>query len=174
MTPGQTAITELRQKSLQQIQRDTTIRWMQRGIAAQALGLHPIEVDEYFHEAIEHASLTRDAELLATVRRALVYDASRAPRPDVLKELKENSLQQIQEQTGLTWAWRAHAALHLFVEAARRRQDSNLDDDAIVYALEAEEHAALSGNDHVLQTVRQIIDDARAWALSQMGACGRR
>lgn len=58
-------------------------------------------------------------------------------------ELRRKSLAEVQVETAYTWAARACAASHL-----------RLTDDAIEYAHEAVEHAALSGHDDVLRFVR--------------------
>jgi len=67
-----TAIAELQQKSLQQIQVETAYNWAYRASAARALGLDDDDDDdaiEYEHEALEHAALSGDDNVLYTVRR---------------------------------------------------------------------------------------------------------
>ena len=61
-----------------------------------------------------------------------------------LAELQEKSLKDIQVETALTWGGRAIAAMVL-----------GMHDDVIVYAHEAIEHAALSGDDSLLSTLRE-------------------
>jgi hypothetical protein len=61
-------------------------------------------------------------------------------------ELNEKDLQQIHIDTALKWCGRACAAASL-----------NLKHDAVEYAHEAIEHAALSGNDALLKEIRQAI-----------------
>ncbi len=61
-----------------------------------------------------------------------------------LAELRTKTLRQIQFDTALVWCGRAIAAARLGVV-----------DDAIEYAHEAIEHAALSGSDELLGTIRE-------------------
>lgn len=61
-----------------------------------------------------------------------------------LRELRRKGLRQIQFDTALVWCGRAIAAARLGEV-----------DDAIEYAHEAIEHAALSGSDELLGTVRE-------------------
>ena len=63
-----TAIAELQQKTLQQIQVETAYTWAYRASAARALGLDADAI-EYEHEALEHAALSGDDTVLYTVRR---------------------------------------------------------------------------------------------------------
>jgi len=65
---------------------------------------------------------------------------------DALEELKRKSLSQIQIETAVKWAGRACAAAML-----------GRPDDAEEYAHEAIEHAALSGDMHLLQAVRNAM-----------------
>lgn len=77
----QAAIKELRTKTLRQIQIETAITWMYRCGAAKAIaGEYADQADlpqvmkytsdagEYGHEALEHAALAGDDELLRIVR----------------------------------------------------------------------------------------------------------
>ena len=63
------ALVELRGKTLRQIQVDTAYKWAGRACAAAMMGRHD-DAEEYAHEAIEHAALSGDDNLLAEVRRA--------------------------------------------------------------------------------------------------------
>lgn len=60
---------ELRHKTLHDIQRETAWKWCARACAAASHGLH--DATEYAHEAIEHAALCGDDELLGAVRSYL-------------------------------------------------------------------------------------------------------
>lgn len=62
-------------------------------------------------------------------------------------DLSSKSLREIQVETSLTWCARACAAAHL-----------GLPRDATEYAHEAIEHAALSGNDVLLQEIRAHLE----------------
>lgn len=60
-------------------------------------------------------------------------------------ELSQKTLAQIQAETAYTWAWRAAAAFRMRMVA-----------DGIEYQHEAIEHAALTGDDELLDEVRLI------------------
>jgi len=64
------ALTELQSKSLAVIQVETALTWCGRACAAERLELH-VDATEYGHEAIEHAALSGNDELLRLVRSAL-------------------------------------------------------------------------------------------------------
>lgn len=64
-----------------------------------------------------------------------------------LVELQAKTLKQIQIETARTWCGRACAAAELGLPA-----------DAIEYGHEAVEHAALSGDDGLLNEVRSALD----------------
>lgn len=64
------AVAELRQKSLHQIQIETAVKWASRACAASLLGL-PEDAEEYAHEAIEHAALSGNDDLLRDVRAVM-------------------------------------------------------------------------------------------------------
>jgi hypothetical protein len=64
------AVAELHQKSLNTIQVETAFKWGGRALAARALGRPEQEVTEYAHEAIEHAALSGDDNVLKTLRNA--------------------------------------------------------------------------------------------------------
>jgi hypothetical protein len=64
------ALAELQQKTLEQIQVETAYTWAYRAWAAKQLGLEHDAV-EYFHEAVEHASLSGDDDVLHAVRRII-------------------------------------------------------------------------------------------------------
>jgi hypothetical protein len=152
-SPGDAATAELQQKSLRDIQRETAIKWAGRASAAAKLGLGPAIVDEYRHEAIEHAALSGDALTLASVRQVVALKT--AIDPAAVEELKQKSLEDIQAETAFTWAWRAYAAYHLWLQ---NRSATSFRDDALEYKHEAIEHGALADNDEVLRTVRRIVD----------------
>ncbi len=67
-----------------------------------------------------------------------------------LDELKKKSLTEIQVETALVWCGRACAAAQLGLQV-----------DAVEYAHEAIEHAALSGDDGVLTYVRGLLTQFR-------------
>lgn len=67
-----------------------------------------------------------------------------------LDELKRKSLIEIQIETALVWCGRACAAERLGLLV-----------DAVEYAHEAIEHAALSGDDSVLKYVRGLLVEFR-------------
>lgn len=68
---------EIDQKSLEQIQRETAIKWASRACAAyknladSLLDVWEIQATEYAHEAIEHAALCEDEGVLESVRKAI-------------------------------------------------------------------------------------------------------
>lgn len=64
------AIKELREKSIDQIQHETAMKWLARACAAQTLNLGH-DVTEYAHEAMEHAALTPGEATLRTVRQTM-------------------------------------------------------------------------------------------------------
>ena len=68
---------------------------------------------------------------------------------DALQELQVMTLKQIQVDTAYKWAGRALAAVNL-----------GRGHDAIEYAHEALEHAALSGKDSVLREIRDALTQA--------------
>ena len=63
------AITELRAKSLKQIQTETAIKWSARYLAALSLNLDKGILEEYKHEAIEHAALVGSIFLTLIVKQ---------------------------------------------------------------------------------------------------------
>ena len=65
------AITELQEKGLKQIQVETAAKWCGRALAARILGLAERDVTEFAHEAVEHAALSGDEQVLRIVRIAL-------------------------------------------------------------------------------------------------------
>lgn len=64
------ALTELQEKDIRQIQVETAAKWCGRALAARMLGLSERDVVEFAHEAVEHAALTGDEQVLRTVRIA--------------------------------------------------------------------------------------------------------
>ncbi len=77
-----------------------------------------------------------------------------------LDELQRKSIQQIQFDTAITWAYRAWAARKLAQASATQNDASSAlmySHDTTEYEHEAIEHAALCGVDEALATVRQII-----------------
>lgn len=59
---------ELSTKTLLEIQRETAMKWAGRACAAAVLN-RDADAHEYGHEAIEHAALSGDDQLLALIRR---------------------------------------------------------------------------------------------------------
>jgi hypothetical protein len=66
------AISELNEKDLKDIHIDTALKWCGRACAAMSLKLKQDAV-EYAHEAIEHAALSGDDDLLKEIRAALKF-----------------------------------------------------------------------------------------------------
>lgn len=64
------AIPEIMSKSLATIQVETALKWGGRALAARALRLTEADITEYAHEAIEHAALSGDDNLLRMLRAA--------------------------------------------------------------------------------------------------------
>jgi hypothetical protein len=64
------AATELRDKSMRDIQIETALTWAGRAIVAASQGSD--DAVEYAHEAIEHAALSGDFDLLRSLRETLV------------------------------------------------------------------------------------------------------
>ncbi len=64
---------ELRKKTLHQIQVETAYKWSGRACAAALLGRMD-DAEEYAHEAIEHAALSGDDQLLAAEERRAGLD----------------------------------------------------------------------------------------------------
>ena len=65
------AMEELMEKDLDQIQVETAIKWCSRSIAAKLMDRDEKEITEYAHEAVEHAALSGNDEVLFLVRDAL-------------------------------------------------------------------------------------------------------
>ena len=65
------AITELQEKGMKQIQVETAAKWCGRARAARILGLSERDITEFAHEAVEHAALSGDEQVLRIVRIAL-------------------------------------------------------------------------------------------------------
>lgn len=65
------ALKELQEKGMKQIQVETAAKWCGRAMAARMLGLSERDVTEFAHEAVEHAALSGDEQVLRTVRIAL-------------------------------------------------------------------------------------------------------
>lgn len=61
-----------RPEALRQIQTHTAFTWAARAAVAAQRGGRPQDVAEYAHEAIEHAALCGDDEVLTAVRGWLV------------------------------------------------------------------------------------------------------
>jgi hypothetical protein len=64
-------LTELRGKSMRDVQIETALVWCGRACAAARMRRHD-DAQEYAHEAIEHAALSGSNTLLSDVRAALV------------------------------------------------------------------------------------------------------
>ena len=69
-----------------------------------------------------------------------------ASKREAMKELREKTLKKIQTETAIKWTGRAAAAAAM-----------GLAHDAIEYAHEGIEHAALSGNLALLQDIRAYL-----------------
>lgn len=65
------ALAELQEKGMRQIQVETAAKWCGRALAARMLGLSERDTTEFAHEAVEHAALSGDEQVLRTVRIAL-------------------------------------------------------------------------------------------------------
>lgn len=70
------ATDELRKKTIREIQADTAITWCHRAVAAMNLGSEH-DATEYAHEAIEHAALCGDGQLLRWVQRTVADNGIR-------------------------------------------------------------------------------------------------
>lgn len=69
LSPHITAgMQELSTKSLLTIQRETALKWAGRAVAATVLQRHD-DAHEFAHEAVEHAALSGDDNLLGFIRR---------------------------------------------------------------------------------------------------------
>ena len=81
-----------------------------------------------------------------------------------LNELSQKTLEQIQTETAIKWAYRAWAA-YTFANGhminGRREMMSAATHNAAEYEHEAIEHAALCGDDSVLAQVRTIVASAK-------------
>jgi hypothetical protein len=64
------ALAELQQKTIEQIQVETAYTWAYRAWAAKQLGLER-NYDSYRDEAVEHAALSGDDDVLHAVRRII-------------------------------------------------------------------------------------------------------
>ena len=65
------ATQELSKKTLHEVQHQNALTWAGRACAAKVLGLPAEEAHEYAHEALEHAALTGDDDLLRLVRKVM-------------------------------------------------------------------------------------------------------
>ena len=65
------SLQELQQKTLDQIQVETALKWCSRAIASARLRRPERETTEYAHEALEHAALSSMDDLLPYVREML-------------------------------------------------------------------------------------------------------
>ena len=67
------AITELQEKSLDSIQRETAYKWASRAMAALELAhtneQYLLDYSEYQHEALEHAALVEDEAFFLEIKR---------------------------------------------------------------------------------------------------------
>jgi len=61
------AFEELSVKTLRQIQQDTALTWAARFYAALRMGIPADETEELRHEAVEHAALAGDIDLVQTL-----------------------------------------------------------------------------------------------------------
>lgn len=64
------ALSELAEKDIRRIQVETAAKWCGRALAARMMGLSERDVTEFAHEAVEHAALTGDEQVLRAVRIA--------------------------------------------------------------------------------------------------------
>lgn len=70
------AETELAEKTLHDIQIETALTWCGRACVAARKGLSA-DAKEYAHEAVEHAALSGEDDLLNAVRQALSFHGVR-------------------------------------------------------------------------------------------------
>lgn len=68
--PQANALVELRAKTIQQIQMETAYTWAYRAWAAKEL-MFEHDYTSYADEAVEHAALTGDDEVLKNVRNII-------------------------------------------------------------------------------------------------------
>jgi hypothetical protein len=61
---------EIARKSIDEIQKETAWKWAARAAAAAETGRHQ-DAHEYAHEAVEHAGLSEDDDLIGHVRAFL-------------------------------------------------------------------------------------------------------
>lgn len=107
------------------------------------------------HEAVEHAVFAGDGLTTLHLVRCITTDPrSRHPQLEIdenalgnaLKELRQKSLAEIEKVTAITWAYHAWAAYQL----GRAVDGVDLESEAL-------EHAATSGDDATIETVRAIV-----------------
>jgi hypothetical protein len=60
----------VKKKSLSTIQVDTAYKWFGRAVVAKRLG-RTEDVHEFAHEALEHAALAKDHDLIGVIRTLL-------------------------------------------------------------------------------------------------------
>ena len=71
----ESALKELKTKSLDTIQRETSYKWASRALAAQKLfgtdNQFILDYNEYVHEALEHAALVEDEKFFLEIKKIL-------------------------------------------------------------------------------------------------------
>jgi hypothetical protein len=71
----ESALKELKTKSLDTIQRETSYKWASRALAAQKLfgtdNQFMLDYNEYVHEALEHAALVEDEKFFLEIKKIL-------------------------------------------------------------------------------------------------------
>lgn len=69
------ATKEIKTKSLDTIQRETSYKWASRALAAQKLfgtdNQFMLDYNEYVHEALEHAALVEDESFFLEIKKIL-------------------------------------------------------------------------------------------------------
>jgi hypothetical protein len=68
-------VKELQQKTLDDVQTETALKWCGRAVAAAHLNRPTREVTEYAHEAVEHAALAESDNLLPYIKSVLRHYA---------------------------------------------------------------------------------------------------
>jgi hypothetical protein len=71
----ESALKELKTKTLDTIQRETAYKWASRALAAQKLfgtdNQFMLDYNEYVHEALEHAALVEDEKFFLEIKKIL-------------------------------------------------------------------------------------------------------
>lgn len=87
MLDVESAKLELQTKTLEQIQKDTAMKWAARACAAcqfADMAANPeelmhwmLDAHEYYHEALEHASLVNEPDFSDLIKKAVNFPARR-------------------------------------------------------------------------------------------------